>query len=261
MADIGECIYCGVTKDLRDEHVVPFALGGHLVLKNASCRSCEQITTRFERKVLRGFMYRARNTARFPTRRRKERPATSTVTYKDDTGTKDVVGPVENDPAFLQLPLLAEPGYFRGDLTTTGVTVRGAATLYFGPHPHDAIKRAGASQIVQRDDLDVTSFARMLGKIGYCTIVGTFGVQPRDEVAVLPFILGRSDDGSKWIGSASFSSDFDRMGALHTLSHRVYRKDDDRTHEVLVARVKLFASAGAPGYEIIVRHSAPSLSQ
>jgi hypothetical protein len=45
---VGRCIYCGVSYDLREEHIVPFSLGGVLILPKASCRKCENITHRFE---------------------------------------------------------------------------------------------------------------------------------------------------------------------------------------------------------------------
>jgi 5-methylcytosine-specific restriction endonuclease McrA len=54
------CIYCGRTDGLTEEHVVPFALGGNLIIPDASCPSCRDMTSAFETKVLRGFMHDAR---------------------------------------------------------------------------------------------------------------------------------------------------------------------------------------------------------
>lgn len=39
----GRCIYCGSDggkEGLRDEHVIPFALGGRIVIEGGSCRDC-----------------------------------------------------------------------------------------------------------------------------------------------------------------------------------------------------------------------------
>ena len=47
------CIYCGATSGLSDEHVIPFALEGEFVLRNASCKACGDKTSRIELKVLR----------------------------------------------------------------------------------------------------------------------------------------------------------------------------------------------------------------
>jgi len=55
-ASQGACIYCGSSDDLTDEHVVPYGLGGKMILPKSSCRRCAMITGQFEGKVLRGFM-------------------------------------------------------------------------------------------------------------------------------------------------------------------------------------------------------------
>lgn len=41
---VGRCIYCGTKEgDLTDEHIVPFALGGNMILPKASCIPCQRI--------------------------------------------------------------------------------------------------------------------------------------------------------------------------------------------------------------------------
>ncbi len=39
---IGRCIYCGGRKGLLDEHIIPYGLGGNLVLPEASCKDLRQ---------------------------------------------------------------------------------------------------------------------------------------------------------------------------------------------------------------------------
>ena len=47
------CIYCNASEvTLGDEHIIPAGLDGISTLPKASCRSCEKITSRFERTVL-----------------------------------------------------------------------------------------------------------------------------------------------------------------------------------------------------------------
>jgi 5-methylcytosine-specific restriction endonuclease McrA len=44
----GTCIYCGSdggTDGLRNEHAVPYSLGGTAKLLNASCSECERVTS------------------------------------------------------------------------------------------------------------------------------------------------------------------------------------------------------------------------
>lgn len=249
---MGECVYCGSAERLSDEHIVPFGLGGNLILPDASCPQCAKITSAFERRVLRGFMHRARTTGNFQTRRPKDRPQTHTVTLLRDDHAVETDVAVTDAPAFLQLPLLTPPQFFSGGTHTTGVKVRGLETLYFGVNPEEFVKGHAASGLRQQDSLDVTSFARMIAKIGYCYICATLGIPPRAEVPVLPFILGTRDDGNQWIGSLDYPSQAERAGANIVLAHTAYRSDSEPSTLVLVARVKLFAMAGATGYEVII---------
>src|SRR3546814_3930149 len=72
---VGQCIYCGSTKEpLGKEHIIPYGLGGNLVLPKASCKGCEAITGGFEQVCLRTMFGPARLRLNMPTRRRKERP-------------------------------------------------------------------------------------------------------------------------------------------------------------------------------------------
>jgi len=50
----GHCIYCGTKQGpLSDEHIVPFGLGGTLVLPKASCKACATETAKLEQVIQR----------------------------------------------------------------------------------------------------------------------------------------------------------------------------------------------------------------
>ncbi len=257
LRSVGECVYCGATDDLRDEHIIPFGLGGNIILPDATCGRCARITSAFEQRVLRGFMHRARSTGRFPTRRPRMRPQTHIVTLLRDGIATEAQVPADQEPGLLQLPLLAAPQFFSGANSTAGVLIQGVETLYFGVNPEEFARVQGASGLRQTDNLDVTSFARMIAKIGYCYICATLGIPPRAEVPVLPFILGTRDDGGQWVGSVDFVTQAERDGANFVLAHTAYRSDAEPHIVTLVARVKLFAKAGATGYEVVV-HRGPA---
>jgi hypothetical protein len=72
---VGRCIYCGTTESLSDEHVIPLGLGGRSILYDASCQSCANITSAFERVVLRDQFGAFRARVGVPTRRPKQRQA------------------------------------------------------------------------------------------------------------------------------------------------------------------------------------------
>jgi hypothetical protein len=73
---VGTCIYCG-TKDgeMTDEHIVPFGLGGNVILPKASCRNCAKRTGQMEQTIQRMILGPFRVRFGLPTRRKKERPA------------------------------------------------------------------------------------------------------------------------------------------------------------------------------------------
>jgi 5-methylcytosine-specific restriction endonuclease McrA len=70
---VGRCIYCGSnggSDGLRDEHMVPYSLGGHAALRQASCRACEAVTSRVELYLARHTFYQFRSHVRAPSRRK-----------------------------------------------------------------------------------------------------------------------------------------------------------------------------------------------
>jgi hypothetical protein len=254
---VGECIYCGSRDDLTDEHIVPFALGGRLVLSKASCNACARITGAFEGCVLRGFMYRARVAGKFQTRKPKDRPEKLEVELLGSDGNTSIVELASADaPVFLQLPKFEAATYLRGVPKVEGVLLNGQETILFGGKPAELLKDAGVVGIRQTDKVDAFAFARMLAKIGYAYFVACNGVPNRASVPVLPFILGKDTDGSQWMGSADFATQADKHGAEHVLSLTGgTMQTGDLVESVTIARVKLFASSGASGYEIVVHRT------
>jgi hypothetical protein len=252
---VGACIYCGGREKLSEEHVIPFALGGNFVLPYATCGRCAKITSAFERKVLRGFMLDARTVAPFPTRRHKERPKSRALEAKRGITFERIELPVSDFPAFLHLPLLAPASFLAGLPPKTGVEIRGVETIHFGKHPKTATADLGTESIRQTlHDWDVSAYARMLAKIGYGFVVAERGLLPLDEVTVLPLILGKADDASTWLGSADFRLSVEDKSPTHAVGVVARSAQGSHAEDVLVAQVKLFASSGATGYEVVVWH-------
>ena len=248
------CIYCGKKDDLTDEHIVPFALGGNLILPDASCTSCNNITRDFEQKVLRGFMHNARIAGKFPTRRPKERPATIPIQIKVGDRFESVQLPSADAFGMLVLPKLERAAFLDGKPATQGVKVVGTQMIGFGKSPEELAKSLNTKTLQSTANVDVTAFVRMLAKIGYSFAVASVGPFPLAEVPVLPLITGQSDDGSTWVGSAEYHIDVEDKGAQFALQLIEVSGTTNGTPEnVLVARVKLFASSGATGYEVVVR--------
>jgi len=253
----GLCIYCGRTEALTDEHVVPFGLGGNLVLPDASCSECNKLTSAFERRVLRGFMEDARVAGGFPTRRPKERPVSIPIQIRKDGQFESVQLPTAEALGMLVLPTLERSAFLAGKPATNGVNVVGTQMIGFGKPPKDVATALNTRTLQSTAHVDATSFVRMLAKIGYSFAVASLGPYPLSEVPVLPLIQGKADDGSTWIGSAEY-----RIGGIEDKKPQhalglvwVSGAYGDTAEKVLIAQVKLFANSGATGYEVVVRRS------
>jgi hypothetical protein len=210
------------------------------------------ITASFEGKVARGFMLAARAVAGFPTRRPKERPGRLPLVVKrgDEFAVEELR--LEQFPALLHVPLLAPAGHLYGRQATSGVEVLGCETISFGKRPEEAAASLATSTIRMTVNWDLTSFARLLAKVAYGFAVASVGPMPREEVPVLPLILGAADDASRWLGSATFSLDIESKRPTHAIGVHVAGDPAENGRKLLVVRIKLFADSGATGYEVIV---------
>lgn len=252
-AVVGECIYCGSDDGLSDEHVIPLSLGGNFVLPLASCTKCNAITSAFEGKVAGGFMRDARVVAGLPTRHRKKRPSHLPIQVNRDGQFEEVKVPADAFPAFVHLPLLSPPGLFEGRSGVAGVDVQqGFETIHFGKDPAAVARDLKTDSIRMTVNWDVTSFARLLAKAAYGFAVGSLGKIPRDEVPILPLILGNADDASVWLGTVAFTLAIEEKRPMYS-GRFDWVEDPERPGcPLLFTRLKLFANSGATGYGVVV---------
>ena len=108
---IGRCIYCGTADDgLSREHVIPFSLGGNVILGKASCNKCSAITRDFEQTVTRTQFGNVRMQLGFPSRKSKERPGTIEFIIGRDSHTNKAI-PRDRLPCPpIPIPVLNPPG-------------------------------------------------------------------------------------------------------------------------------------------------------
>lgn len=257
-APVGACIYCGATDNLSDEHVVPFALGGNLVLPDASCPRCAKITSRFERRVLRGFMLEARTTGKFPTRRPRHRPIMVKVKVKRGGRLEEIVVPANEATGFMLLVRFDRATFVSGRPPMHGLSLSGVETVGFGRNLKEYADSLGTKTIQGSVTIDAISFARIIAKIGYGFAVAECGEFPRNECPVLPFILGTADDGGTWIGSVPHVREAGEQANFRLLLTELSGVIEGVEEKITVALVKLFASSGTTGYEVVVRRRSAS---
>jgi hypothetical protein len=256
---VGECIYCGARADLSDEHIVPFGLGGNLILPDASCGPCARITGDFERIVLRGPL-RAVRVARGIQSRRRHRDAPTVLPLEARFGEewRRVELPYEEHPVIAQFLLLNPPGYFAPDAYEGDISVRGHAAYAWGPHPKDVAEALGAADIRITQSYAPGAFARMIAKIGYGMAVAGHVVElARGRPDVVSAILGHSTKIGHWVGLEDESLERTPDHVLHTV-----RVIHDAGRGVLLARVQVLSNSGTPTYVVVLGPvSAPYVGQ
>jgi hypothetical protein len=118
---VGFCIYCGAQDKLGEEHVIPFGLGGNLILPAASCRQCSDITGRqIEGAILNAYWGThsvPRLRLNLPTRKPKKRPQKRILRITDAKGTVKTVSVDAHDVPLAFLGMTTEhtrPGILLG---------------------------------------------------------------------------------------------------------------------------------------------------
>jgi hypothetical protein len=246
-APVGVCIFCGGTEDLTDEHIMPFGLGGNLILPDASCRTCAKVTGRIERVVLRGPLRPIRVFRGIQSRRRHRDAPTSLplrVMFADEWET--VYLPHHEYPLMLNFHVFAPPGL--GDPTyERGIRVQGSAAFNFGARPEEVLAKLGGKQIQVHEEHDPSAFAKMTAKVGYAFAVAAGAIDPRrGRPQVVRSLFEDTNDIGRWVGTSP-----EPEQKLPQALHFVWVGRDD-ARGLLIARVQYLSDTGTPMYLVIL---------
>jgi hypothetical protein len=253
---VGRCIYCGRTEDLRDEHIIPYALGGKVVLPKASCENCATITGKFEQQVLRGHMWLVRVLRKLPSRRKhRDAPKTKALTFVRAGKEQVNEFPLEESPIFLHFPIFRLPAFLYPEGYTSGIRLVNpdVVTIRFGSSPENVLERLDASSITQTDRIHPTSFARMIAKIAYSAAYAEGYLNSLDGAPMLlPALLGERDEIGLWVGTLNKPPEADERVS----PHRVICYEDG-VLRLLLAEVQLFTESPTPTYGVILGRLKP----
>jgi hypothetical protein len=106
---VGRCIYCGELHysktgrpaKLHDEHIIPFAFGGNLLLPEASCSECEKITSGFETHCVENMVRYTREHLGLRARRHRRRRKHLPISVDTGSGFEVVRVAPQDHPAIL----------------------------------------------------------------------------------------------------------------------------------------------------------------
>jgi hypothetical protein len=249
---VGRCIYCLRTNcDLGDEHIIPQALGGNMILRDASCRECETIIgAGFESRLThktQGMFANLRLRHDYKSKRPKDRPKKLPVTLIHHSGVKRIVNvPAKMVPRYwLTLVTAHEPGIILGtDPRAPGL---GAPRWQHQEEDILAIQSWYPGYSVQlRGAGEYGDLMRLMAKIAHAMAAAEYGLEA--FVPWLPdYILGKDDAYPHYYVSGRVDETVDRLGD-HRISLGTWGNDGVR----IGVAVRLFCCYASPVYEVAV---------
>lgn len=237
---VGRCIYCpnDGSYGLGDEHIIPYALNGTQILRQASCHDCERITSYLDGFISREVFYQIRTSARM--RSRSGLPAEFPVTLHFDDGREErVMVPSDIHPSTLVLPKFAMPTLLSGatpdgnfHFTYTRWMRESAAFDAF-------VRERGAKTAEVEMSIKPQQFSRVLAKIAHSYAVAKLGLEGFRPLLIDLIHQRNVERGPELVGSEAetppVASDF--VHELSLVPHPTF----------VVVRIRLFASSDADG--------------
>lgn len=245
----GCCIYCGSEGGdggLRDEHIIPFSLGGNAVIQAASCSDCEAKTSYPDGYLARAVFQEFRTHAGVQTRNPRDRPTAfqSTLIIGDSEERRTI--PLEDHPHSLGMPNLSPCGLIRGAQPSAAFE---ATKIHLFHNVREDIRarlniRNDADFAVRfRKEINLVPFGRALAKIAYCHAIANLGIDAFRPLNLPALILGSYPCVSYYVGGDGNDDTEppDPSGRRHWVN---IEQVDRGRQRLLLASIRLFADSG-----------------
>lgn len=247
---VRRCIYCGQTEGkLSREHIIPFSLGGNLVLPYASCATCADKTKRFEQIVARSIYGSLRLRGQFPTRNPSERPThLSTIVMRPDGSSESVQVPAAEVPRAFAGLLLPVAGILSKRPPTNKFDGLRIVTKLVEEDLRQFLSKPGDYRI-QGPRIDVVALSQLLCKIAHSFAVAELGFNTFKHF--LPSMILETGPAHfpHYVGAAM--RPLPKQGDLELHQLQIRRVEVDGTFLVTVV-IRLFSFLDIPEYEVVV---------
>jgi hypothetical protein len=266
----GRCIYCGSdgTPDgLRDEHIIPFSLGGKTWIEKASCRECERALNPVDTHLARSVYGQFRIHANVQTRNPEDRPAVLPANFTIGGEERSLNLPVADHPYALALPIWGDAGFLRSARIDEPFPEVFCHIYHYTPqNMRETLGISGDQdfRVWQSGRVNAPVFARGIAKIAYCHAVIRFGLDGFRRLALPDLILGKFSAVSYFVGVSMNDPPppFARQ-MLHAINFTELtalphpNTGERRRMKLHVVQVRLFANSahdqhGMPIYHVIV---------
>ena len=241
------CIYCGtLAQPLTDEHIIPFGLGGRLILPKASCNKCADVTSGPERYCQKVLFGEERVHLGLPSRRKSKQPTSFAVGVNYDGHHRKRTLKIPDHPFVMQSFTVDSPGIFRGAALDGPVTGFRVWIANVQLDIADRIRRLGVNEIETERLIKPHLFLQMLAKIAHSY---TSAVLPDETYTpTLPPLIvgGRVEECPYFVGGSDIPAEsFSDGRSLHEIK-LLPRRDG-----LVVVGIQLFAMRSAPVYEVV----------
>jgi hypothetical protein len=204
---LGFCIYClpaKVSNDLTEEHIVPLSLGGNLILPDATCPSCRDITAAVTGYCCERIFKSLRVHQEFPSRRRR-RPTELNVIAGSDPNVAPIRSvSVADHPGFLWLPVFTgAPGILIG--SKPGDLFNAMAQIWTGTEAEErvaALKKQGFENALPYAEFELGKFTRLLAIIAHSYAMAHYRRLGDWRPLLIPLIKGADINAAYLIGGA-----------------------------------------------------------
>jgi hypothetical protein len=252
---VGKCIYCGYLDGLTREHVMPYGLGGDLVLIEASCPACSKETSKLEHRLLRGHWWPYRLHLGMPSRRANELVPDLPVKIKRKDGSFDDAQLPMNEQTVAMALFFDPPSILTGVISTHAPFARQVGMKLLAAWP-SKVKINGAHYQLAPDEqlevptnYDAADLCRFLAKVAHGYAISRRGLTACKEYFLPSIILGQTIGATTYVGGNSSPFIGPRLPGTqtHALMDRI-------NNGYLTVYIQMFRDSGDPPpiYEVVV---------
>jgi len=195
------CAYCSSTEGLTNEHIIAYGLGGELIFRNSSCKTCNKATTKVEDFVLRRYLGPLRSYLALPSRKPNQRPDGYKLKLISRARQWTQKVSIAKHPGNVRFVVFAElPGRIAGrplDHPTWSVRLVEASLFPDSARRLAALGAHAAEDVVT---LKATDISRMIAKIGHSFAIAELGHVAFEETFVNHLVKTEAPDWNHWVG-------------------------------------------------------------
>jgi hypothetical protein len=211
LAPVGECIYCGAKdQPLHEEHIIPEAIGGGLVLPSATCRCGLERTHGFEGRVTNQIFQDIRRQMGIKGKKRKRHPdELRKLPIQESFADPIHLAParkveLKDHPSTLIIPRIQPLSALGKNQLLSQMDGKQVPIDFWILVPDakeraDRLKKEGAKGVWQLKQIEINLILRLLAKMAHASAVATMGPR-RFKYQLIDVISGKMEGANSLIG-------------------------------------------------------------